>query len=186
MYFHPASGKYNGRNLEIAPSYYPFIISDVALEGNIDDALLGQLNPSLLVKTMASTASYDYLVIRMKMNIDIGMPSIMIYPKTFWNKIGGLSMFRRSTNTNYREFDNKYMISLGNQNWFFGCLNKEIMSLMIELELPKNCGAVFQFSKKHGTFSILPRAIGKEKLIKIIDILEKIINNIESSNQRIG
>jgi len=177
--FPPASGKYRRRNIEIAPSYYPFIISDVDIKGNLDDALLGQLNPSLIVQTFASTAAYNYLVVRMKMNIDIGLPPIMIYPKTLSNKIGGLTMFRRSTSTNYKKFNNRYMINLGNQSWFLRCLNKKIMDLIIGLKLPTKRGAVFQFSKKYGTFSILPRAIGKEKLLKILVILERIINKIE-------
>jgi hypothetical protein len=182
--FPQASGKYKGRKLEIAPSHYPFLISDVALEGDIDDAMLGQLNPSLLVKAEISDSSYDYLVISMKMDADIGPSSVMIYPKNLWSKIGALLMLRWDTNTGYKEFDDKYSVSVGARRWFFRTLDKGIMRSIIELDLPNDRGAIFQFSKSHATFSILPRAIGKEKLMKAMDVLERIVGNIESKNRR--
>ncbi len=182
--FPPAVGTYKGRELEIAPSYYPYFISDVSVNfiaNAADDILLRQLNPSVLVKSGINKASYDYMVIRMKMKADIGMPSVLICPRTIWNKIGMLLSFRVGiAKTDYKDFDEKYLMTIRNQKWFLNCLNKEIMDSMIGLELPKYRGAIFQFSKNHCTFSILPRTIGKEKIMRIIDILEKIAKNIEN------
>ncbi len=183
--FSPAVGMYKGRTLEIAPSSYPYFISDTGLSGNIDDILLRQLNPSVKIQSKVNRAAYDYMVIRMEMKTDIGMPSVLICPNTVSNRVVGLyTMLRGSTKTSYTDFDKKYLTSLGNQDWFLNCLSKEIMDSMISLELPKYRGAIFQFSKNHCTFSIVPRAIGKDKLMRIIDILERIAKNIEGTNLR--
>lgn len=182
--FPPAVGVYKGRTLEIAPSYYPYVISDIGLLGNVDDIALSQLNPSLKAQSKINKAAYEYAVIRMEMRTDIGTPSILIYPNTIINKLGTLLSLKRTKDTNYEEFNNKYLIAPGGQNWFLSCLNIEIMRLMIALELPKSRGAVFQFSKSHCTFSIVPTSVGKKEMMQIINILEKITNNIEASFKR--
>lgn len=172
--FPPAIGSYKGRTLEIRHSYSYNLSTVISATG-------GTGSPSIMVKSGINKASYDYMVIRLEMKTDIGTPSILICPNIILNKIFGMyAILRRTTKTNYREFDKKYLIALGDKKWFLKCLNPDIMYSMNRLDLPKYRGAIFQFSENHCTFAILPQAIGKDKVMQIIDILEKITSNIET------
>ncbi len=168
--FPSASGEYKGRKIEIAPSYYSSSISDIG--GEFIDS------PSLFFKRGTSQGAYNYMVISLAMEADIGTKMILIYPRSFWNQINTWTSFIKTSNID-KEFNAKYFISLGGQEWFLKCIDREIINSMISLDLPGIYGATFQFSRDRGTFGILPGAIETEKIEKIIEILWKIINNIE-------
>ena len=88
--FSPASGRYKDRLLDISPSYYPFVISYIGFGGMVDDVLMRQLNPSPSLRIATHDSSFKYLVISLNIKTDIGMPSIMFYPKSVGSKIGTL------------------------------------------------------------------------------------------------
>lgn len=127
-----------------------------------------------------------YLVISMEMKVDIGTPSIMFYPKSVGSKISSLLSFKKTVKTQYESFNEKYTLSFKKgQEWFLDCLDVNTVNYLLQLELPKLSGAVFQFSKKHATFAVVPRSIGKDKLKAALEILERIVTNIENRYKNI-
>ena len=184
--FPAASGFYGDRELKISPSYYPFKISYVALGGNADDILLKQLNPVPRIYKFTSGRSHiRYMVIRMGLKTDIGKNPILLYPKYFsWKLFAFLNSLFGSPvipqKTNFTELDKKYVTSFReNQKWFLSSIDYDIVEKLAGLELPKTAGSIFQFSKNHATFSIVPGSIGINKIKAILEILYKFSKNIE-------
>jgi hypothetical protein len=169
--FPSGRGEYNGRQIEIAPSYSAGGVSNVGW--NFIDS------PSVLVKRGTNEGAYDYMVVKLETRADIGEKRILIFPKTFWNKAMAWLCFLKISDTGYKIFDDRYLVTLRGQEWFLKCLDREILDMMIRLELPGHYGATFQFSKNHATFAILPGTIGAEKIGEVIYILDRILNNIE-------
>ena len=80
--FTPGVGRYNDRTLEISPSEdHPYLISISSSEKRKNNKLLNKSNPSVRVQTMSSDHDFDYLIMRIEMKKNIGIPSILIYPK---------------------------------------------------------------------------------------------------------
>ncbi len=178
--FPPGSGKYKNRITKISPSYYPFVISYIGFGGMVDDILMRQLNPSPSLRVATHNASFKYLIITMKMKVDIGLPSIMIYPNTIGSRIASNFCVRKIVKTNSKSFNKKFALSIKNkQKWFLDCIDDNIIDSLIKIDFPKLSGAIFQFSKNHSTFAIVPRTLGKDMLIKVIQVLNRFCNNIE-------
>ena len=179
--FTPGIGRYEDRTLEISPSDdHPYLITITREEKNKNKKLLSKLNPSTRIQTMSSDSDFDYLIMRLELKKNIGQPSILIYPKGS----GKLGKLFGKQEIPINPIEEKYKIKrTEHQYWFKKCLDSEISGLLYKLNLPKNKGAVFQFSNNSATFSILPRSIGKTELNITLRILAKFAKNIDVNFQ---